>query len=66
MGTCKYCKYGHFQYPGDSGQCRRHAPTAKEVPHHVSLDLYIPVWPIMQGHQWCGDWEAKEIKDEKL
>lgn len=54
---CENCRFSGDRMNYDDYQCLRHAPIVHIVPHWKDGRETIPVWPIMHGYDWCGDWE---------
>ena len=58
--TCYSCRYGRKTNYFDQYECRRNAP--KEVKWdetQIARDgrKHVPVWPLMRGEDWCGEYE---------
>lgn len=56
MMNGKYCDNCKFY---GSQSCHRHAPVLNNHPGEFPR----PVWPYVEMHDWCGDWEAIETPD---
>ena len=60
--TCETCRFaghrhGYQQYP-----CQRHAPIAVHDPKKymgVYPEAFVHRFPMMQGDDWCGDFELR-------
>lgn len=55
---CANCRFGASRYEWENTPCRRHAPATEKVESWQDLRGFVPRWPIMKAHDWCGDWEA--------
>ena len=54
---CSECWYAQ-KFGFDVFECRRHAPIAAHDPSKncgVYEEAFVPRWPLMRAHQWCGD-----------
>jgi hypothetical protein len=70
---CFYCQFWETydqeaDYP--TGFCQRHAPHPKLIEDKTSdltaaqnlKHFYTVIWPITQGHDWCGEF----VRDETV
>lgn len=60
---CENCKFGSWR----SGwiECRRHAPVVSDNQNRT-FDPDRPMnaeWPLMQRHNWCGEFQPKDKTD---
>lgn len=59
--TCETCRFAEPKRDyGRTQECRRHAPAGLTVPHWHDLRQYIPIWPVMEPYNWCGDFEKRK------
>lgn len=61
--SCSTCRYAGKRRNYDDWPCQAHAPITRIVEPSRDIREYVPVWPIMRGDDWCGDWQP-EIHDE--
>jgi hypothetical protein len=63
---CSECR--HFDaFEPDRGQCRRYAPRAgffqtvfaPAVEVDDKINAAVAVWPEVEGHDFCGEWERE-------
>ena len=54
---CKNCKW--WVRIADWGDCNRHAPITDG---NTQTGIYNPIWPQLNTHQSCGDFERRESK----
>jgi len=55
-GNCRFFITRYGSTDNWCGSCHRHSPSGVGVPHDDS-----PIWPSVQGSQWCGDYEKAAI-----
>lgn len=57
---CAQCFYWQsFSSNPAKGTCRHDAPLAYVGPEAPG----DAIWPVTEGHEWCGDWSAREKAD---
>ena len=66
--ACRDCRYGKDLFMGvDNFECRRHAPIAIHDPGKnmgVYPEAFVPRWPFVKGHEWCGEFAPANAKQE--
>lgn len=55
---CYVCRFGFDAMFGV--ECRKHAPLVRVVDPCIDIRQFVPVFPVMNKGEWCGDFEAKE------
>jgi hypothetical protein len=55
--TCQACAFWKTT-SADTGECRRHAP--QNIVFEVNDEMSVQSrFPVTNGEDWCGDFEAK-------
>lgn len=60
-GGCSGCRFAGPRHGYDSYPCRRRAPIAAHDPNQhcgVYQEAFVPRWPLMNGRDWCGEFES--------
>ena len=62
--SCDSCRFAGPSFNCQQHHCRRHAPTAEKTDRdYVHCRTHVPIWPIVMGGDWCGDYVRKpEVK----
>lgn len=58
--TCTFRRQGQEKDGDETGECRRHAPTARTFPvreQRSSLQENYAQWPVVFDDDWCGEWQ---------
>lgn len=57
--SCKLCRFaGEKQYFNDY-PCHRRAPMVRMVAGSQDIRMHVPTFPIMNGDDWCGEFQAE-------
>lgn len=62
--NCASCRFFKpYDDESGEGQCRRRAPLPRVVDSDdIKRDMaFVPFWPVLNGGDWCGEWEAPPI-----
>jgi len=63
--NCETCRMWRVVREGDYGQCRRHAPTPEVEAYIDDEPKQWSRWPITVSSEWCGEFEARALRDAK-
>lgn len=59
---CAHCKHFGPLSASGLGECRRYPPSplcVSILPHAITGEALRQRWPLVQAHDWCGEWEKE-------